>query len=904
MAGAALVVISVLLSAPNAVAQSTTVEFNIPAQPVSSALRTYAHQAKVQLLVLTEGLEAIRANAVVGRLDPRTALQMLLAGTGLQAEYRPDATVAVGRGTDTAGPVTSASGDARHGYASWLAQARQEPGEAAQAIVDQNQTSRRTTTYSGEDRRLEEVIVTGTRIKGVKDQFSPVTQFSREEMDLAGFNNVSDVFESLPQNFGGGVTIDTSLADTPDGPGGASVNLRGLGNQATLILLNGHRLAAVGRVGNFVDLSSIPTSAIERVEILTDGASAIYGADAIAGVVNIILRDDFDGAETRLNVGTITDGGGNYLKAGQTLGWSGDYTHAMLTYEYSEEEELDSNQKEFAVNAADPSWLLPFTEKHSVFASTGAQLSDRIRLSADAYFNDRKSNQFTSQVISSLSLLRQIFQVVDLRQSGGALGIDVGLGRDWDANLSGSYARSEFSTHNLDVGGDLVTDAATTVTEILSFDSSIGGPLFNISDNPVKGVIGAHYRSESADLFAIRVAAGDVRIDIDKSRDVFAVFGELYTPIISEGNSMPGIESLAITAAARYESYSDVGSSLVPKVGLSWSPIASLNLRGTYGKSFRAPRVDQLEDHIAFVVLNRFVDPMAPGGESLALLVRGTTADLDPETSTTWTVGFDFVPGSQNGLLLRGTYFHTDFNDQVGIPSLSTDSRHRYTNYTGIPIRDVSLETVQDLCARAAQAQGCLNFADFFPSLGNLSFEDVEVLLDSRFQNLSLSQVAGFDFEVRYDLTSTSGDWRWFLAGTLLTTLEQRTAPAAPINDLLNTFGNPVDWKLRGGMHWRTESVSTALFVNHIGDYIDDEVPIGDVPIDSFTTLDATIRLDLGELWDSPLTEGASLSFSVLNMLNEDPPFISETPHRSAVLDTANANPAGRKIGVSLTKRW
>jgi outer membrane cobalamin receptor len=99
---------------------------------------------------------------------------------------------------------------------------------------------------------------------------------------------------------------------------GAGVNLRGLGSDATLVLVNGHRLSPTG-AGNFVDISQIPVGAIDRIDVVTDGSSAIYGSDAVGGVVNIRLRNDFDGAETRLQYGSMADGGPDEYGVEQTF---------------------------------------------------------------------------------------------------------------------------------------------------------------------------------------------------------------------------------------------------------------------------------------------------------------------------------------------------------------------------------------------------------------------------------------------------------------------------------------------------------------------------------------------------------------------------------------------------------
>ena len=146
---------------------------------------------------------------------------------------------------------------------------------------------------------LQRVEVTGSRIKQVNvEEAQSVISIDREMIERAGVTNLSDLLRKLPQNGAGSYseTFTNSFA-----PGAAGVSLRGLGQNRTLVLVNGRRFPNYGFSQNitvaFVDLNSIPLAAVERVEVLKDGASAIYGADAVAGVVNIILRSDYSGAE-------------------------------------------------------------------------------------------------------------------------------------------------------------------------------------------------------------------------------------------------------------------------------------------------------------------------------------------------------------------------------------------------------------------------------------------------------------------------------------------------------------------------------------------------------------------------------------------------------------------------------
>ncbi len=153
--------------------------------------------------------------------------------------------------------------------------------------------------------QLERITITGSNIRRTdQETVAPVEIITREQIERSGRPTVADVLRTIPANTGGsfGESFSNSFA-----PGAAGISLRGLGQKSTLVLLNGRRIAGYGFAQNlqetFVDLNSIPSSAVERIEVLKDGASAIYGSDAIAGVVNIILRRDYKGIEAAGDVG-------------------------------------------------------------------------------------------------------------------------------------------------------------------------------------------------------------------------------------------------------------------------------------------------------------------------------------------------------------------------------------------------------------------------------------------------------------------------------------------------------------------------------------------------------------------------------------------------------------------------
>lgn len=160
--------------------------------------------------------------------------------------------------------------------------------------------------------QVERIEVTGSRLKGVDmEGANPLQSFSHDDIAKRGYETVSEFLRDLPQASSAGTFSETGGVAGADGaPAGASgVSLRGLGSSSTLVLINGRRVAVdsfANGSDSFVNVNAIPLSAIERIDVLTDGASSIYGSDAIAGVINFILRKDFVGHEISAQYGDDT----------------------------------------------------------------------------------------------------------------------------------------------------------------------------------------------------------------------------------------------------------------------------------------------------------------------------------------------------------------------------------------------------------------------------------------------------------------------------------------------------------------------------------------------------------------------------------------------------------------------
>ncbi|MEX2495267.1 MAG: TonB-dependent receptor [Woeseia sp.] len=204
---------------------------------------------------------------------------------------------------------------------------------------------------AGEEEVIEEIFVTGSRIRtGRQAPSIPIDTVSAEELKLSGFQNVEEVLNNMPQFVPERTAATNSTAD-PTATGAATLNLRGLGGQRSLVLVNGRRYTFFD-ASQRTDINSIPTSLIERIEVVTGGASAVYGSDAIAGVVNFILKDDFEGVELRTQVNQTTEGDGEITDLSLTMGgnFADDKGNAVIVFNYLNRRPIMTTDRDFSAS--------------------------------------------------------------------------------------------------------------------------------------------------------------------------------------------------------------------------------------------------------------------------------------------------------------------------------------------------------------------------------------------------------------------------------------------------------------------------------------------------------------------------------------------------------------------------
>jgi iron complex outermembrane receptor protein len=869
------------------------ITFTIEAQPLPDALNAWAQQAGLQIIWPADSEAGqLRAPRLSGTFTAEAALQQLLSGSGLTYVFVDATTVAIRPRASSGKPVAELQGEEQRG--------------AGKSPLDENPASAASREQPGDaSRELEELVVTGTHIRGRNLTDSTVVTLRRADIQKSGLGNVGQLIASLPQNFGGGASQNVNANVSRGGSElnqqlGTGMNLRGLGTGATLTLLNGHRLAPAGE-GSFVDVSLIPMSLIERVEILTDGASAIYGSDAIAGVVNIITRSDFEGAETSARAGAVTAGDRDEYSVAQLYGRSWESGAVMLNFEHSRQTALAAEDRSFASAVLLPTDLLPSQRNNSVFVSLQQSVTRNVSLSGDVLYAQRDFDQ------------RLTFPQLSVRNFGDAVGlaastsVAVDLGSSWRASLAGAY-----SLNTTDHSQFQFTQPALGVREARShydtssFDVHADGPMLRLPAGAVKFAFGATRRKETSDVDSI---TGDASFIYSAERTISSAYAELNVPIFGNGVGVPAVQALELTLAGRFDRYSDFGDTANPKAGLAWAPVSGVVLRGTYSKSYRAPPFRQVVTP-QFGYLIDVPDPASirPDGLTTSLLVNGGNPDLDPETSESTTFGVSLTPQWAPGLRTELTYFDIAYRKRIvdliadNFLSFLTDERALSPFIT----RDPSDEFVRGIVSDVFEGiidfnRGIFGRTDASQILADY---DIGAYFDGRYNNVATSEVRGIDVQLAYPVRIGTNRLDLQLLGAYLIDYTIRTSAATPGQELLDTAFQPVDLRLRAAAAWSRQHWSAAAYVNYVDDYEDPGSFYSSARrIASWTTLDLQVGYEWQEAHAGSWLEGLRLSLSVLNLLDKDPPALNAAAFQLGY-DAENASPLGRFLSLSVRKLW
>ena len=878
-----------LLAGRCAQAQSlnSLVRLNIQPQTLDKALLEFAREAHLQIMFATRVTKEYRTEGLRGEFTERQALLDLLAHSKLRF-LQSGNTIKIVPYRDHAGKSADDNGAPGVGFAAFR-RARTGHPDSARSVPTSSARRDAAVRLTRHVPLLEEVTVTGTHIAGAAPQSSPIITITRRQIQESGYQTVEQLMDSLPENFAAvgseasGVNLSSEV-NAGNIANGAAVDLMGLGIDSTLVLVNGHRLAPSGTSGAFTDVSMIPLSAIKRVEIMTDGASAIYGADAIGGVVNYILRSHEQGAETSVEYGSVTRGGLKNYRASQSAGFNWATGNAFFAYEFQKQTPLRAIDRPFTHDLG-PSWdLFPELTQNSLYA-TATNILGNANVGGDAFVSTRSGN-YSAAVVGGVAVPYR----VDTRSTQYSLGVgsSTPISADWLAKLRASYGGND--THLSDIDG---TNAAKST--LLTVSGNVTGTLAELPAGKVKVAFGGQMRRER---FSRHFGGAFSSLGaISKARTVGAFFVETDVPLLSPRTGRSKEPALALDLAARYEHYNDFGSSFNPRAGIAWKPTHSLRIRGTISTSFKPPNFYELYG-AKYAVLANFPDAGGEFGVEPILELSGSNSKLKAEQSTEWTAGIDLTPRSIPGLSLHATYFHIRFRNRIASPNIPyLDVFSPGSLYEPFIQNTPSISELDALTQAPTQYFNDTTYPGFGPSA---TLEEAAAILNNSLQNISLTRVSGLDGTASYAGSAHGVGYHAALNTVYLLQYRNISVPGATPVSVLSTLENPVNFRGRvtAGLDKGRWSVNGAL--NYVNQYTDptDAVP---VRIASWTTMDLQVAYEV-ESGESRL-DGLQVALSCTNCLDRPPPGVRETSYLFGY-DPTNASPMGRFVSLTLRKRW
>jgi len=886
---------------------------------------------------------------------------------------------------------------------------------------------------------IEKYEVLGSRVRHVQAEGpSPVSVYDREYIYSTGAMTLADFLNYLPQTYSGistgrgsapnelnpefGQRTETTLpafnfvlgssAAPPGQTGVSGVSLRGLGSGSTLVLVDGRRVGQSGS-GNrstdtrqgFVDLNSIPFSMIDRVEVITDGASAIYGADAVAGVINIILKKNWTGSELTGSYKGSEHGGGRERSLSLTSGFAYGKLRGMVSAGFYDRATLKASQRDFSKNqdhtsiivAYNPdgtpiygrdlrlNWgypgvvqarigdlngitdangnptrfaiinpgitgqptladftgvaansastlvrgntaeyldLIPWSERYNVAGNLTYRINERVELFTDYSFTDNRGRFETQPALASASAssgfgnfativpaaynpfgqdilvggihagFGSISQETHSKAHRATFGVRGEFAETWEWDAAVRVDRQRFNEIGRDFNTALITAALAnpddskrlnpfldvragastqadiyetmalyptrnSKSELLAVDLNVNGELFDIWGGPVQLAVGGIFESveskNSAVSYTVAVSPIVTRSETEADGDSYAAYAEVSVPIFGKPNAIPGFQRLDLHFAGRYEDYDRTGHSTVPRVGVTWAPVQSILLRGSYSEAYRAP--DLTEYQIATSTsTSTLTDPRrTPANTPGIVVTRGSNPFVLPETSTTEFYGIVVEPPFAKGLSIYLNYYHTESKDVVQLLS----------------------------------AQAVLNNEALFPGRVTRADPDADDIaanqpgrvtaVDQTFVNFGRVNNESADLGVNYDLPwQQYGRWRVVFSASRTIDSSRQLAPGQPaISDESDTYAPP-KWKYNASLFWNYGNWNASLFGNYLDGFnsnLSGNSLTSSYPIPSVYKVDLRAGYTFNNGVFRGRGKGLRVSVGIGNLFDEEPPF-------------------------------
>ncbi len=867
--------------------------------------------------------------------------------------------------------------------------------------------------------QLERVEITGSSIKRTiaSEGALPVTILKAEELRQQGITSVEGIVQLLTasQSSSGG---SNSIGS---GTGGASfANLRGLGNSKTLILLNGRRMAAFAFGVDAVDLNSIPFAVIDRVEVLRDGASAIYGTDAITGVINFITKKTYNGGTLSLEAIRPMKDGGKESRGSIVLGFGDlekDNINFWLSFDKQDKDRVRALDRTFSASGVIPS--------KGVSGSSGTTFPGNFS-QAKGLNGDSVSGNLTApackpplSLVSPTNSAACIFDfsatidtIPDIQQEtvAGRFNFKLNANTVFSAEVMSTDNRNVSRVAPDPVSGVVIAptnpafptgfpnvDPTKSVTAgwrmvpagnrtneslssaqrlVLDLTGTVGNTDYRLGyfyttstaqDGAIDGYVNAPFvraqvaagnlspfvEPTPAQLAIIEqakrrgtfvVAEGTTQgLDLRLSRELFAMGGgnaamsagvevrkEFYkydtddavvNAIPSAGRSpshitgprdvkavsaellLPFTKMLEMQLAARYDQYSDAGSTFNPKIGLRFQPIKEVVLRTSYNTGFRAPTLDELyvANTVTFAASNSNDPLLCPGGvvnkaaggissrdcgQQVQRLNGGNLA-LKPEKSKTFSLGFAIEP--VKNFTFSADYFKIDLKDQIStipVESIIADPVQYAAKY--VRCKELSVARQQS----TPELQRCL--AD------NLNSNAIAYLVTTN-ENVGKASTSGIDFAAGYSMAMGSGaslGLTWDATWVRSYLYQNTPTDAVKENVGIYSDGSPVfRWQHALAATWTQANWSSRLAIRHKTGYYDMNLPSTVVGGPDFYQFVKPYTLVDLSFTAKPI-KAVSVTAGVKNLFDTDPPFSNQSTRSQRGYDPRYTDPLGRTLFV------
>ncbi len=851
---------------------------------------------------------------------------------------------------------------------------------------------------SSEPQKVERVEITGSNIKrSIADESAlPITILNAKDLREAGVTSAEGVVQRIASSQS---TISSSQVIGSGTQGKSNANIRGLGANKTLVLLNGRRIASFAFDSAAVDLNAIPFAAIERIEVLRDGASAIYGTDAIGGVINFITRSDYQGGSISGEYTSPQHSGGTDKRATVSGGFGDlnrDNYNIFAVLDWRQADKIRAVDRSFgstgvipdkgvlltsgtsfpanftqgtfsgnpsrAAGCAPPASLplrsttcrfdytsaidlQPDVEQKTFMTRGSINLGAGHKASLEYYRAETEtiarvapdpvtgivmtpSSPFYPRTYAGIDPTRNITVGIRMVPAGQRESTSNTVGQRAVADISGAvagwdYRGGLFWTESS--GDDAVTNgyvnksriqAGVTSGVINPFGTQTQAGLDLIEAAKAKGISQtAKGNSKGVDLRASRelfsLAGGAAAVSfggeyrketyrndtVDEivlnvpslGRDAYHVSGDRNVAAVSAEMILPLSKALEVQLAARYDRYSDFGSTFNPKIGFLFKPVSSAFVRGSYNTGFRAPALDEIygPQSVSFTA-DAYDDPLlCPGGKvakggvesrdcgQQAQIKTGGNRALKPEKSTTFTLGVGFEPAK--GVVLTADYWNIELKNQIApFPeqAIFSDPARYASRYFRCNQLTASVQVTLDRCQNEFANSNAIGYV--------LALND----------NLGGIKTDGVDLSAAYAFAmGSAGNFNVSLNSTWVHTYDYQRTPS---DAFVPNVGRYVDaspvfrWQHVLGLGWNRGPWAGQLNIRHKTGYTDQN----QVDPGFENEVKAYTLVDISGTWSG--MKNLSVTLGVKNLFDTKPPFTNQGTVFQKGYDPRFADAVGR----------